>query len=285
MADSTITRLSYTSYTCFDNKNLHHHSRHSLPRPWMEILMGQTDHSVTKATSINALCEEQRPVKAHSVYNVRNNIPRTAGSETRMASCSIIALDDRADITPLHHHHHHHHHHHRHHQHCQTHEIIPDSHSPPRPSSPSTALPSDSADLFSQTPPATDRSADSAAFSPPLAPAPSRFRDADSLPAPSPWPTTSPTRVNVGVQDDGRRCPHQDVYPCFCRRDTELQGYACRRCRFERCSVTNMLRYGTAEVLRRALDAEVARARGCQLFEQELRSALDEARRREGGSR
>ncbi|KAK2043923.1 hypothetical protein LZ31DRAFT_595202 [Colletotrichum somersetense] len=154
---------------------------------------------------------------------------------------------------------------------------------PSTPSTPSTSLTSNRAGLLCQTSSAPDQSASASATSTPPAPNPSRFRNADSLPIPSPWPV-SPIRANVGVQDDGRRCLHQDVYPCFCRGDTELQGYVCRRCRFERCPVNAMLRRETAEVLRRALEAEVARGRGCWLFEEELRSALETARRREGGS-
>ncbi|KAK2022537.1 hypothetical protein LX32DRAFT_698587 [Colletotrichum zoysiae] len=151
-------------------------------------------------------------------------------------------------------------------------------------STPSTSLTSDRAGLPCQTPSAPDQSAGATATSPPPAPNPSRFRNADSLPIPSPWPL-GPIRADVGVQDDddGRRCLHQDVYPCFCRGDTEPQGHLCRRCRSERCPVDAMLRRGTAEVLRRALEAEVARGRGCWLFEEELRSALETARRRERG--
>ncbi|KAK1566346.1 uncharacterized protein LY79DRAFT_674800 [Colletotrichum navitas] len=158
--------------------------------------------------------------------------------------------------------------------------------SPAQPSSPSTALPSDPADIPSQIPSAPRRlvAAAAAAASPPPAPAPHRFHDADSLPTPSPWPT-SPTRANVGVQDDGRRCPHQDVYPCFCRGDTELQGCVCRRCRNEPCPVDIMVFSGAAEVVERALEAEIARGRNCWLFEEELRLALDAARRRERSSR
>ncbi|KAK2007679.1 hypothetical protein LZ32DRAFT_662688 [Colletotrichum eremochloae] len=156
--------------------------------------------------------------------------------------------------------------------------------SPARPYIPSIALTSNPVHPSSQVPPAPNRSVATAAPSPPPAPAPSRFRNADSLPTPTPW-LTNPTRANAGVQDDNRRCVHQDVYPCFCRGDTDLQGHVCRRCRFERCPVNTMLLRGTAEVLRRALEAEIARGRGCWLFEEELRWALEEARRREGGSR
>ncbi|EFQ32410.1 hypothetical protein CGRA01v4_05830 [Colletotrichum graminicola] len=82
--------------------------------------------------------------------------------------------------------------------------------SPAQPSAPNTALPSEPADIPSQIPPAPghsvaaavhtpqrrDNAAAAAPASPPPAPRPYRFRDADSLQMPSPWPT-SPTLANV----------------------------------------------------------------------------------------
>ncbi|KAK2060239.1 hypothetical protein LY76DRAFT_419434 [Colletotrichum caudatum] len=132
--------------------------------------------------------------------------------------------------------------------------------SPARPSNPgtpstkSTSLASDRADLSWQTPSAPDQSAGTAATSPPPAPKPSRFRNADSLPMASPWPVSP-------IRPDGRLCLHQDVYPCFCRDVTDLQGHVCRRCVFEGCPVNAKLHYGMAEVVRRAREAEAARRR------------------------
>ncbi|KAK1984454.1 hypothetical protein LZ30DRAFT_433126 [Colletotrichum cereale] len=167
--------------------------------------------------------------------------------------------------------------------------------SPAQPTTPRTALPSDPADLHAQIPPTPDHpvaaaptasaSASASAPSPPPAPAPSRFHDADSLPFPSPWPASPTTRANVGAQNNGWRCLHQDVYPCFCRGHTEHQGYVCRPCRFEKCPVNAMIQTGSAGVIRRALEAEIARRRRCWLFEGELRWALENARERERDAR
>ncbi|GKT48132.1 uncharacterized protein ColSpa_08313 [Colletotrichum spaethianum] len=173
--------------------------------------------------------------------------------------------------------------------------------SPVHPSTPNATLPCDYADLQSQIPPTPDHLiatvaqnlGDSprgqpmrvylpdgiAAPSLPPVPAPSRFRDVDPHPLRSPWPAEPNT--NFGPLNNSPRCPHQDVFPCFCRRNTDRRGLACQRCRFDHCSVYCLLQRGSVEELECVLVAELARERGAQQFEQELRFALAAARLRE----
>ncbi|OHW93112.1 hypothetical protein CSPAE12_08420 [Colletotrichum incanum] len=115
--------------------------------------------------------------------------------------------------------------------------------------------------------------------SPPPAPAPSRFRHVESHPFRSLWPKEPST--DVSLLDNSRRCPHQDVFPCLCRNNTDRRGLACQRCSFQQCSVDCLLQRGSVEELDCALQAELACERCRQHFEEELRSATNAARLRE----
>ncbi|WYZ35060.1 hypothetical protein EsH8_I_001336 [Colletotrichum jinshuiense] len=113
--------------------------------------------------------------------------------------------------------------------------------------------------------------------------------DADGIRVRLPQPTDTPvpsfirgTPVRDADQQDQpgstSRCPHDLVYPCFCRNTTEEPGRACLACRFPPCEVSRMLVIGSIEQLEQQLQAEEARGRGATQFEGALRDALDRAR-------
>ncbi|KAF6803651.1 hypothetical protein CMUS01_15033 [Colletotrichum musicola] len=111
-------------------------------------------------------------------------------------------------------------------------------------------------------------------------PPPQPYQDAEIPEFRSPWPR-QPPHVPGGRPDISRRCPHDLVYPCFCRNVTDVPGFVCFTCRAPLCAYNELLQRGTSQELQLELDREVARDRNARQFEQEIRWALEAALRRE----
>lgn len=113
------------------------------------------------------------------------------------------------------------------------------------------------------------------------APPPRPFQDYVPEQFRSPWPREQPD-VPGGRPDVSNRCPHDLVYPCFCRNTVDPPGFICQGCRMPLCDLNRSLQMGTSAAIQLEIQREIARDRNAAQFLQELRWCLEAALAREG---